>query len=44
MNRPSACSGPTHWSRVEPATLTEGEFDAVLLWQEAGNLVGVATL
>ena len=24
--------------------LTEGEFDALLLWQEAGDLVGVATL
>jgi hypothetical protein len=28
----------------EPAILAEGEFDAMLLWQEAGNLVGVATL
>jgi len=28
----------------EAAILTEGEFDALLLWQEAGDLVGVATL
>ena len=28
----------------EPAILTGGEFDTLLLWQEAGNLVGVATL
>jgi hypothetical protein len=28
----------------EPAILTEDEFDALLLWQEAGDLVGVATL
>jgi hypothetical protein len=28
----------------EPAMLVEGEFDALLLWQEAGDLVGVATL
>ena len=28
----------------EPAILAEGEFDAMLLWQEAGDLVGVATL
>jgi DNA primase len=28
----------------ELAILTEGEFDALLLWQEAGDLVGVATL
>ena len=28
----------------EPAILAEGEFDAVLLWQEIGDLVGVATL
>ncbi len=28
----------------EPAILTEGEFDALLLWQEAGDLVGIATL
>lgn len=26
------------------AVLVEGEFDALLLWQEAGDLVGVATL
>lgn len=26
------------------AVLTEGEFDALLLWQEAGDLAGVATL
>jgi len=28
----------------KPAVLAEGEFDALLLWQEAGDLVGVATL
>jgi DNA primase len=28
----------------ETAFLTEGEFDALLLWQEAGDLAGVATL
>src|SRR5919202_6906568 len=28
----------------EPAILAEGEFDALLLWQEAGDLVGTATL
>jgi hypothetical protein len=28
----------------EPAILAEGEFDAMLLWQEAGDLIGVATL
>ena len=28
----------------QPALLAEGEFDALLLWQEAGDLVGVATL
>jgi hypothetical protein len=28
----------------EPAILTEGEFDALLLWQEAGDLLGMATL
>jgi hypothetical protein len=28
----------------EPASLTEGEFDTLLLWQEAGDLVGVTTL
>ena len=28
----------------EAAILTEGEFDALLLWQEASDLVGVATL
>ena len=28
----------------EPAILAEGEFDAMLLWQEVGDLVGVATL
>jgi DNA primase len=28
----------------EPAILPEGEFDAMLLWQEAGDLVGTATL
>ena len=28
----------------EPAILTEGDFDALLLWQEVGDLVGVATL
>ena len=28
----------------EPAILAEGEFDALLLLQEAGDLVGVATL
>jgi hypothetical protein len=28
----------------EPAILTEGEFDAMLLWQEVGDLLGVATL
>ena len=28
----------------EPAILAEGEFDALLVWQEAGDLVGVATL
>ena len=28
----------------EPAILVEGEFDALLLWQEVGDLVGVATL
>jgi DNA primase len=28
----------------EPAILAEGEFDALLLWQEVGDLVGVATL
>ena len=28
----------------EPAILTEREFDALLLWQEVGDLVGVATL
>jgi hypothetical protein len=27
----------------EPTILTEGEFDT-LLWQEAGALIGVATL
>lgn len=27
----------------EPTILPEGEFDALLLWQEAGDLVGVAT-
>jgi DNA primase len=27
-----------------PAILTEGEFDALLLWQEAGDLIGVTTL
>jgi hypothetical protein len=26
----------------EPATLAEGEFDAMLLWQEVGDLVGMA--
>jgi DNA primase len=28
----------------EPAVLAEGEFDTLLLWQEAGDLVGTATL
>ena len=28
----------------EPAILAEGELDTMLLWQEAGDLVGVATL
>src|SRR5262252_3350992 len=28
----------------EPAILVEGEFDAMLLWQEAGDLVGITTL
>jgi len=28
----------------EPAILAEGEFDTLLLWQEVGDLVGVATL
>jgi DNA primase len=28
----------------EQAILTEGEFDALLLWEEAGDLIGVATL
>jgi hypothetical protein len=28
----------------EPAILTEGKFDALLLWQEVGDLIGVATL
>src|SRR5207245_8238945 len=28
----------------EPAILTEGEFDALLVWQEVGDLIGVATL
>ena len=28
----------------EPAILAEGEFDTLLLWQEASDLVGVATL
>jgi hypothetical protein len=28
----------------EPAILAEGEFDAMLLWQEVGDLIGVATL
>jgi len=28
----------------EPAILAEGEFDALLRWQEVGDLVGVATL
>ena len=28
----------------EPTILAEGEFDALLLWQEVGDLVGVATL
>src|SRR5919202_2234848 len=28
----------------EPAILAEGEFDALLLWQEGGDLVGIATL
>ena len=28
----------------EPAILAEGEVDALLLWQEVGDLVGVATL
>jgi hypothetical protein len=28
----------------EPAILAEGEFDAMLLWQEAGDLIGMATL
>jgi hypothetical protein len=28
----------------EPAILAEGEFDAMLVWQEAGDLVGGATL
>jgi DNA primase len=28
----------------KPAILTEGEFDALLLWQEAGDLFGVAML
>jgi hypothetical protein len=38
-----ACSGGNTLVAGEPAILTEGEFDA-LLWQEAGDLVGVATL
>jgi DNA primase len=28
----------------EPAILAEGEFDAMLLWQEVGDLIGIATL
>ena len=28
----------------EPAILAEGKFDAMLLWQEVGDLIGVATL
>ena len=28
----------------EPAILAEGEFHAMLLWQEAGDLLGIATL
>src|ERR671929_80884 len=28
----------------EPAILAEGEFDALLLWQEVSDVVGVATL
>jgi hypothetical protein len=27
----------------EPAILAEGKFDTLLVWQEAGDLVGVAT-
>ena len=30
--------------RAEQTSGTAGEFDALLLWQEAGDLVGVATL
>ena len=28
----------------EPTILPEGEFDALLMWHETGDLVGVATL
>jgi hypothetical protein len=28
----------------EPTILAEGEFDALLVWQEAGDMLGIATL
>ena len=33
-----------HAGHGEPAILAEGEFDALLLWRDVGDLVGVATL
>ena len=39
-----ALFGADHIINNDIAVLTEGEFDAMLLWQEVGNIIGVGTL
>lgn len=40
----SALFGVSTAADRDVLVITEGEFDAILLWQEAGDLVGVATM